>query len=151
MDRRVFLGTLAGSLAAAFPAAGQSSSADIQTRFQRSAELQRQALQSLTDPGRAERLISNAHAELQSARSAMVIKASGMKFPDPLLEINTRNAGQALSLLQAAHDALKTNRPGVVAAPDRETSAPAAASPHLEAVRTNLEQALRLTSSVFVY
>lgn len=149
MDRRVFLGTLAGSLAAAFPAAGQSSSAEIQTRFQRSAELQRQALQSLTDPGRAERLVGNARAELQSARSAMVIKASGMKFPDPLLEINTKNAAQALSLLQAAHDTLKTSRPGV--ARDRETSAPAAASPHLEAVRTHLEQALRLTSSIFVY
>jgi hypothetical protein len=63
-------------------------SADIQAQVQKSAELQRQALESLTDLERAERLISNASAELQSALSTMEINASGQKAPDPLLNLN---------------------------------------------------------------
>ena len=78
-------------------------SADIQAQVQKSAELQRQALESLTDPGRAERLISNAYAELQSAMSTMVINASAKKSPDPLLKLNE----QQLAVEARHHDSLE--------------------------------------------
>jgi phage host-nuclease inhibitor protein Gam len=54
-------------------------SSDIQAQIQRSADLQRQALQILTEPERAEGLIGNAYAELQTALSTMLINASGQK------------------------------------------------------------------------
>ena len=73
-------------------------SLDIQAQIQKSAELQRQALQILTDPERAERLIL-----LQSAMSTMVINASGQKSPDPLLKLNE----QQLAVEARHHDSLE--------------------------------------------
>jgi hypothetical protein len=145
---------LTAVLAVWSPAAGQSSqpsstSADIQARIQKSAELQRQALQGLADPARAVRQIDQAYAELRAGLSAMVITASGMKFPDPLLDVNKKNGEQALALLQAARDVLKAPAPSP--APDGETPAPAGSRPRLDAVRADLERALRLTNSVIVH
>lgn len=90
--------------------AQQRTSIDIQAKAQKSAALQRQALQILTDPERAERLIRSAFTELQSAMSAMVINASSQKFPDPLLNVTERRMRQALTHLQDASDRLKGNR-----------------------------------------
>jgi hypothetical protein len=132
-------------------------SGDIQAQVQKTAELQRQALQSLTDLGRAERLISNAYAELQTALSAMLITASGRKSPDPLLNLNEQRMRQALSHLQDASDMLKVNRPGAPVPQGREKGGelpetpPAGSQSNLGVVRNDLEQALRLTNSVLVF
>jgi hypothetical protein len=143
-------------LTAASSAPGQSppraaTSLEIQSRIQRSTELQRQALQSLSAADQADRLLGNAYAELQGARSAIVINASGAKFPDPIVDINTNRADRALSLLLAARDAIRTNQRNPAPAPDRETGASAGARPYLDVVRTHIEEALRLTSSIVVY
>ena len=131
---------------------------EIQKKIQKSAELQRQALQNLTDPTRAERLITDAAVELQAAYTDIVINASNMTMPDPLSGINSRKAQQALSLLQGASDILKTsrqNQPIVPTPPGQENvdqpAEPAPSRPYLDAVRSNLEQARRLTSSLVVY
>ncbi|HEY3116379.1 MAG TPA: hypothetical protein VGK54_06535 [Chloroflexota bacterium] len=125
---------------------------DIQRQIQRSAELQRQALRSLTDSGRTEQLIDNAYAELRAALSAMVINASDMKFPDPLLDIKRKRGEQALSLLQAAGDVLKRNRQNQSVRPgpedQEEDGRPGGSRSYVELVRNNLEQALRLTSTL---
>jgi hypothetical protein len=122
-------------------------STNIQARIQKSAELQRQALQSLTDVGRAERLTNGAYAELQAALSTMIIKASNAKFPDPLFDIQKRRAEQALALLQVARDVLQgtrqESRPQA-----QEEGQPSRPSGNLETVRSNLEQALQLTSTL---
>lgn len=90
-----------GLVAVASPAVGQSrpprDPAEIQKKIQKSAELQRQALQTLADPARAERLTTSAYAQLQSAYTDMVINSSNMKMPDPLAGINARKAQQALT------------------------------------------------------
>jgi hypothetical protein len=125
---------------------------DIQTQIQRSAELQQQALQSLSDSRRTEQLIDNAYRELRAALSAMVVNASGMKFPDPLLNIQTKRGERALSLLQDAGDVLKRNRQDQSVRPapeDQEKNGQPGGSPsYVEVVRNNLEQALRLTRAL---
>lgn len=125
---------LAAVLTSTFPAASQSSRIDIGATLQDSLRLQRSALQTLpSDPGRAEKLIANAHAQLQAAHSAMVIRASDMKFPDPLLPFNDSKAREALGLLQRASDTLKLRE-----------QASAAGDP-IAAARNYLDQAARLT------
>src|SRR5260370_42478389 len=84
--------------------------AEIQRKVQKSAELQRQALQNLTDPRRAEGLIQSAWTELRAAQHEMIINASGAKFVDPLFEISNKKAQEALVHLQTAGEALKRNR-----------------------------------------
>ena len=106
----------------------------VQAQIQKSAELQRQALQNLTDRQRAEGLINNAYAELDAALSTMIIKASNAKFQDPLFEMQKKRAEQALALLQVARDVLHSNRQDQPKDQDK--------------VRNNLEQALRLTSTL---
>lgn len=125
---------LAAVLATAFPAATQSSLEDIRMKLVESSALQRRALQTLSsDPGRAEQLISDAYAQLQAAHSAMVIRASGMKFPDPLFAFNDTKAREALALLQTAGDTLKVR--------DQSTAADS-----IGVARNRLDQALRLTN-----
>ena len=149
-------GLMAMSSAAAQPAQPPRTPVDIQAQIQKSAGLQRQALESLTDVGRAERLILNAYAELQSAMSAMVIAASGKKFPDPLLNLNEQRMRQALAHLQRASDTLKLNRPIAPTPQSQEkggdlSETPPAGSPsYLGVVRDSVEQALRLTNGVLV-
>lgn len=129
---------LTATLAAGFPAHSAQpgrTPTDIQNRIQKSADLQRQALENLGDPARALRLIGSAYSELHAARSAIVVEGTVAKFKDPLLDLNTQKADKALFLLEAATDALKTNPPGAAAPP---------------IVRTNLEQALRLTNAIMV-
>jgi hypothetical protein len=140
---------MAMSSAAAQP---PRTSGEIQAKVQQSVELQRQALQSLTDPGRAERLIDNAYAALDAAMSAMVTAATGRRTPpDPLLNLNEQKMRQALTHLQQASDTLKVNR-RPAAAPQGQDGTPAAESqPYLDGVRKSVEQALRLTNSVLVF
>ena len=69
----------------------------------------------------------------------MLIKASGAKFPDPLMDLNSEKATEALSLLERAGDALRSNR----------QSPPL--HPYLDEVRSNIEQAVRLTKLVFAF
>ena len=133
---------IVGALMALSSAAAQyaqvpRTAVDLQAQVQKSAELQRQALQSLPDVGRAEPLITRAYDTLQAAMSSMVIKASGAKSPDPLLNLNEQRMRQALLQLQQASDAIKVNRP------PSETV--------LGDVRKSLEQALRLTGTVFIF
>ena len=86
---------IAMSSAAAQSPQPQRTSVHAQAQIQKSGELQRQALQNLTDLERAEDLINNAYAELQAALSTMIIKASGAKFPDPLFDMQKKGAGLA--------------------------------------------------------
>ncbi len=128
-------------LAGVPPAAAQSSRpprnpVDIQRKIEKSAELQRQALQTLANPGQAEQLIWKAYAELKSAHNDMILNLSNMKFPDPLLGVNSEKTDQALRLLQQAGDTLKARD---------QSSAP---SGSVDVVRNHLEQALRLTGTV---
>jgi hypothetical protein len=125
-------------------------SSDIQAQIQKSADLQRQALQILTEPERAERLIGRAYTELQTAMSTMLINASGQKSPDPLLKLNEQRMRQALSHLQQASDMLKANRSLATASRRQEGTPPAESGAYLGVVRNNVEQALRITSSVLV-
>jgi hypothetical protein len=151
-----------GLIAVASPAVSQSrpprDPAEIQKKIQKSAELQRQALQTLTDPARAERLTTSAYAQLEAAYTEMVINSSNMKMPDPLAGINARKAQQALTHLLSANDALKEsqNRPASPTPQGQETAdPPPGTSPgsgsKLELARNSLEQALRVTNSLFVY
>jgi hypothetical protein len=125
-------------------------SSDIQAQIQKSADLQRQALQILTEPERAERLIGRAYTELQTAMSTMLINASGQKSPDPLLKLNEQRMRQALSHLQQASDMLKANQSLATASQRQEATPPAESGAYLGVVRNNVEQALRITSSVLV-
>jgi len=149
---------LASALADATCAIAQSSQqaydpSDVRKRIERSGDLQRQALRTLGDPVRAEELVRKAYDELQAAQNALVIYASGQKFRDPLLDINTRKSQEALSLLQRAADALRTNQGSSPGQADQEEAnppqTPAGSMVHPD-VRTNLEQALRLTSTLMV-
>ncbi len=127
-------------IGSAVAAVGQPrSQEDINNQIQRSAALQREALQALSDGAKAATLIDRARAELQGALSAMIINASKLKFPDPLLPIQRRKGEEALSLLQAAGDELKTH----AAAQGQER-----AGANLQMVRGNIEQALRLTTAL---
>jgi hypothetical protein len=151
-----------GLVAVASPAVGQSrpprDPAEIQKKIQKSAELQRQALQTLADPARAERLTTSAYAQLQSAYTDMVINSSNMKMPDPLAGINARKAQQALTHLRSASDAFKNSQssPASPAPQGQDTTDPPAdtspkSSSNLEVARNSLVEALRLTNSVLVY
>jgi hypothetical protein len=104
---------------------------DVQDQIDRSSRLQQEAIESLNDSARAEQLIREAYRELSSAQSAMVINASSLKFPDPLLDLNTQKAHEALRLMQRAEDLIKTREPS--------------SEPYLAEVRRNLERSLRLT------
>src|ERR1700738_3614757 len=86
---------LLAAIVAAPPALAQSGrpryeSAEIQRKVQKSAELQRQALQALTDPRRAEGLVQSAWTELRAAQHEMIMNASGAKFVDPLFEMSNK-------------------------------------------------------------
>jgi hypothetical protein len=119
----------------AFPVAAQSKPprdpADIQRKVQRSADLQRQALQALGNPAQADRLIGSAYDSLKRAHDDMVINASNMRPPDPLLGINLRKAEQALALVQGARDAFKSSLENPV-----------------DVARERLQQALRATNTL---
>jgi len=106
----------------------------VQAQIQKRAQLQRQALHHLTARQRAEGLLNTAYAELADALSTMIIKASNAKFQDPLFEMQKKRAEQALALLQVARDVLHSNRQDQPKDQDK--------------VRNNLEQALRLTSTL---
>jgi hypothetical protein len=108
----------------------------IQRKIQKNAELPGQALQVLTDPGRAERPVANPHEEFRSAKDDMVINASNMRFQDPLSAGHNRRVDQALSLLLRAWDALKLR--------DKWSDSVS----RVDGVRDNLQQALRLTNTV---
>lgn len=143
---------LLAAIVAALPALAQSGrpryeSAEIQRKIQKSAELQRQALQALTDPRRAEGLVQSAWTELRAAQHEMIMNASGAKFVDPLFDISNKKAEAALFHLQAAGDALKSNRSITGARPDQEEGGQAQPA-HLDGVRGHVEQALRLTNGL---
>ncbi len=108
----------------------------IQRKLQRSAELQREALQALTDPKNAERIVKNAYGQLMSAKEDMVVNASNVQFPDPLFAGNKARVDQALALLLGAWDTLKLRD---------QWSDP---SSQVARVRNNLQQALRLTNTL---
>jgi hypothetical protein len=129
----VALGTIFASVV---PAATQSSKpprdpAGIQRKVQRSAELQRQALQGLNDAPQAEKVVWNAFNQLKSAYDDMVVNATNARTPDPMLGLNSRKAEQALSLVQQAGDALQARGDNAV-----------------EVARDRLQQSLRLTNTL---
>ena len=143
---------LLAAMATASPALAQSGRpryepAEIQRKVQKSADLQRQALQTLSDPRRAEGLVQSAWTELRAAQHEMIINASGAKFVDPLFEMSNKRAEQALVHLQAAGDALKSNRSTAGVRTDQEEGAPAQPA-YLDGVRQHVEQALRLTNGL---
>ena len=118
------------------PAAAQATRSsrdpvEIQRKVQRSAELQRQALQVLGNPGQADRLIANAYSNLKSAQDDMIVIASNAKTPDPLFNLNIKKADQALVLIQVAGDALKSTLENPT-----------------DVAREKLQQALRVTNTL---
>lgn len=139
-----------GAIAWASPALAQSGrplydAADIQRKVQRSLTLQRQALQSLSDP-QAVTLVRSAWTELRAAQHEMIMNASGAKFVDPLFEMTSRRAEEALGHLQAAGDALATSRATGIRVNDEDGGQ--AANAYLDGVRRHIEQAVRLTNSL---
>jgi hypothetical protein len=143
---------LLGALVAPSPGLSQSGrppydQAEIQRKVEKSVGLQRQALQALSDPKRAEGLLRSAWTELRAAQHEMTINASVAKFVDPLFEVSNRKAQEALVHLQAAADALQSNRPTTGARLDQEGSAAPPAS-YLDGVRRHIEEAVHLTSGL---
>ena len=139
---------LLGALAVTSSAVAQSPQYDqagIQLKVQKSVDLQQQALQSLTDPPRAERLVRGAWTELRAAQHEMIMNASQAKFADPLFELNNRRAEQALGHLQKASDFLATQKNATAARTDQEEKS---ASGPLDGVRQHIEQAVRLTNGL---
>ena len=104
---------------------------EIQRKVQRSADLQRQALQALGEPAKAERLITSAYMNLKSAQDDMVVNLTTMKPPDPMLGLNMKKTDQALSLVLGASDAFK----GGVENP-------------ADVARDRLQQSLRITNTL---
>ena len=142
--------SLLGALVLASTALAQAQSlpydqAEIQRKVLRSAELQRQALQSLTDMSRAEGLVKSAWNELRAAQHEMTLNASRAKFVDPLFEMNNRRAEQALGHLQKAADFLATQKGATAARASQEEGS--AGPPH-DGVRQHIEQAVRLTNGL---
>jgi hypothetical protein len=140
----VLLGALAVS-SSAVAQAPRYDQAGIQLKVQKSVDLQRQALQSLTDPPRAERLVRGAWTELQAAQHEMVINSTRAKFVDPLVELNNRRAEQALGHLQKAFDFLATQKNAPAAGTEQQEKS---ASGSLDGVRQHIEQAMRLTNGL---
>ena len=135
-DVLVALVALSTIIASVTPAAPQPSKPPrdpvaIQRKVQRSMELQRQALQGLSDPPQAEKVVWNAFNQLKSAYDDMVMNASNIKPPDPILALNSRKAEQALGLVQQAGDALQARGDNAV-----------------EVARDRLQQSLRVTNSL---
>src|SRR5215470_14305629 len=118
-----------------FPAAAQTKPprdpVAIQRKVQRSAELQRQALQALGNPAQADRIIGSAYDNLKSGYDDMALNATVAKTPDPMLALSLKKAGQALGLVQGAQDAFR----GGVENP-------------ADVARERLQQALRVTNSL---
>jgi len=127
---------------------GQYDAADIQQKVQKSLTLQQQALQSLGDSNQAVTLVRSAWTELRAAQHEMIMNASGAKYVDPLFEMSNRRAEEALGHLQAAGDALATNRSAGVRVNDEDGGQ--AANAYLAGVRRHIEQAVRLTNSLAV-
>jgi len=125
---------------------GQYDAADIQQKVQKSLTLQQQALQSLGDSNQAVTLVRSAWTELRAAQHEMIMNASGAKYVDPLFEMSNRRAEEALGHLQAAGDALATNRSAGVRVNDEDGGQ--AANAYLAGVRRHIEQAVRLTTSL---
>jgi len=108
--------------------------ANIQRKVQKSAELQRQALQTLSDPAKAAKLVGGAYTELKSAHDDIVMNDSNVRPRDPTLGLSGRRAEQALALVQVAWDTLNGHA---------QWSDPDGA---VAEVRDRLQQALRLTN-----
>jgi len=141
-----------GAIVAGSPALAQSGRppydpAEIQRKVQRSAELQRQALQTLTDPDRAEALVQGAWTELRAAQHGMIMNAGVVKYVDPLFDISNKKAEEALLHLQTAGDALKRSHSITGARVGQEESGPLP-PPYLDGVRRHLEQAVLLTNGL---
>jgi len=110
--------------------------ANIQRKVQKSAELQRQALQTLSEPAKAAKLVGGAYTELKSAHDDIVMNVSNSRRLDPTLGLSSRKAEQALALVQVAGDTLNGHA---------QWSDPDGA---VAGVRDRLQQALRLTNSL---
>ena len=127
---------LLGAMVTAAPALAQSGrppydAAEIQRKVLKSAALQRQALESLSDPPRAAKLVQSAGTELRAAQHEMIMNASGAKFVDPLFELSNKRAQEALVHLQIAGDALRSSQVSLQ-----------------DGVRQHIEQAVRLTNGL---
>jgi hypothetical protein len=141
---------LLGTLTICSSAVAQSPSlpydpADIQLKIQKSMKLQREALQSLTDPAQAERLTRAAWTELRAAQHGMILNATRAKFVDPLFEMNNRRAAQALDHLLNAGDLLAAQKKATASREDQEEKS---ASGSRDGARLHLEQAVRLTNGL---
>jgi hypothetical protein len=143
----LLLTLLASASAVAQAGRPQYDVAELQRKVQRSAELQRQALQSLADPRKAEGLVRQAWTELRAAQHGMILNASSAKFVDPLFEMNNRRAEQALGHLQVAGDVLERQK-GVTSPRAEQEEGASAASSYVDGVRQHLEQAVRLTNGL---
>jgi hypothetical protein len=110
--------------------------AKIQQKLQQSASLQRQAMQTLNDLGKAETLVKSAWGELKSAQDDMVMNQSNMQFPDPLHGLNWQRSEQALAILLGCMDSLKAR--------DKWTEP----ANEVVGLRNRLQQSLGLTNTL---
>jgi len=78
----------------------------------------------------------------------MIIKASGAKFPDPLFDMQKKRGEQALALLQVARDVRHTNRQDQRPKDQEQDGQPGGSRSYLKRGGSNVEQALRLTSTL---
>ncbi len=130
------LATLLASLSSAVAQSGKPPRdlAAIQRKVQRSADYQKQALEALSEPAQAARLVGNAYTHRKAAQDDMVINATTARSVDPIQELNGRKVNQALTLVQQAGDALGARNTD----PDNAVAV----------ARDRLQQALRLTNSL---
>jgi hypothetical protein len=144
MERRsktAMLLALAAVAVTVSPAATQLSKpprdpAGISRKLERSAELQRQVLETLANPGQAERIAANAWTQLKSAHDDMYVNNKYAQFPDPLYAGSDQRLTQALASLQIALDTLRAHGQWTDSAHE------------VERVRSNVQKALRLTNIV---
>jgi hypothetical protein len=130
------LAALLASVSAPFAQSGKPprDPANIQRKVQRSADFQRQALEALSEPARAARLVGSAYTHLKAAQDDMIMNASNARSLDPVQELNGRKVGQALTLVQQAEDALNARGGDLDSA--------------VAVARDRLQQALRLTNAL---
>jgi hypothetical protein len=93
-------------------------------------------LETLANPGQAERIAANAWTQLKSAHDDMYVNNKYAQFPDPLYAGSDQRLTQALASLQIALDTLRAHGQWTDSA--RE----------VERVRSNVQKALRLTNIV---
>lgn len=111
MDRRTFLWGILMSLAWPAGARAQRAASEftptaIRQRLEASVQLQRQALESLGDSGKAQLLIWQAYEQLKAGHELTVNAKNHVKYPDKTYDIIGPKLNEAREILLSARSAL---------------------------------------------